>query len=841
VHGGGSGGSWSTAVDARSYIYDGRGKLTDETFIYNPAAEKTAQREQTLTYGFDADDLGAVTSINSVRKTDGDDELATFYDQASGLAPFARAGDETVQGSTRSFLATGTTHGPGRFDLFLQQGNSEFEKLADVSPAPGRGDGAWQVPLNLELGSYTLQARARHTVDRFENYEVTDNVAFDITTADSRALSSDYDDHGRLTSRIWGTPDGGGNRVVQTYTWDALGHLVAVEVDDQRLVVQELEYLWVARYDGYGRRIETSYQPTGESAQILRSWFDPEVEFLEIAVEQDGERYWKLHGLDLNGAYGGQNGIGGVEAIIAQGSGSVQPLLDSRYGHIVARVDTSDTADADDDALVWIESLAGGYGMLPGSRAQSAESVGLIEALVWQGRRLDPTGLYCIGARYYSPEGGRFISADPLGHAATPDLYSYAGGDPINSLDPDGRFNMSAFQTQNNLFTSPTSFSSIRDQVYGIDPGQLMRWDAQRERREMFSQLYTFALRNFVPFGESLYQASIGNYQAAFESAFMDASFMIVGGVVGKALSSGSRIATTSYRSSSMGYRGTSSLSSPMPAINKTIPGPFSWCFPAGTMILMADGSTKPIDKIKEGDWVFADDPEDKDGLIAKQVIQLHHNWTERFIHVQIDVDGDGESDGSIRATGEHPFWTENEGWVHAKDLKKGDLFLTDEGHQPLVLFVDSIPAVEATFNLSVDGINTYFAYAGHTALLVHNAQPVTEWGVFRYGDINAKINLKDGLDGHEMLQNAWLKHHDYLAYKRDNPSLALKQDFHRSTVNPLQKNSGLWNKSNLLNQSAYDNIRANINVLKNAGVDRSVIAKQAWEAKSFANSLPCR
>jgi hypothetical protein len=44
-----------------------------------------------------------------------------------------------------------------------------------------------------------------------------------------------------------------------------------------------------------------------------------------------------------------------------------------------------------------------------------------------------------MGARHYDPLSGRFLSADPLGHSATPDLYSYAGGDPINFVDPTGR------------------------------------------------------------------------------------------------------------------------------------------------------------------------------------------------------------------------------------------------------------------------------------------------------------------------------------------------------------------------------------------------------------------
>jgi RHS repeat-associated protein len=63
----------------------------------------------------------------------------------------------------------------------------------------------------------------------------------------------------------------------------------------------------------------------------------------------------------------------------------------------------------------------------------------LATATVWQSRRLDPTGFYWMGARYYDPQSGRFLSPDPLGHDASLSLYDYANGDPVNGLDPDGR------------------------------------------------------------------------------------------------------------------------------------------------------------------------------------------------------------------------------------------------------------------------------------------------------------------------------------------------------------------------------------------------------------------
>jgi uncharacterized protein RhaS with RHS repeats len=44
-----------------------------------------------------------------------------------------------------------------------------------------------------------------------------------------------------------------------------------------------------------------------------------------------------------------------------------------------------------------------------------------------------------MGARYYEPKSGRFLSPDPLGHSSSLSLYDYCNSDPVNGLDPDGR------------------------------------------------------------------------------------------------------------------------------------------------------------------------------------------------------------------------------------------------------------------------------------------------------------------------------------------------------------------------------------------------------------------
>jgi RHS repeat-associated protein len=74
------------------------------------------------------------------------------------------------------------------------------------------------------------------------------------------------------------------------------------------------------------------------------------------------------------------------------------------------------------------------------SLAALSLGVPLAETLVWRTRRVEPSGFFYLGARYYDGTSGRFLSPDPLGHAASMDLYSFADGDPLNNFDADGSF-----------------------------------------------------------------------------------------------------------------------------------------------------------------------------------------------------------------------------------------------------------------------------------------------------------------------------------------------------------------------------------------------------------------
>lgn len=59
--------------------------------------------------------------------------------------------------------------------------------------------------------------------------------------------------------------------------------------------------------------------------------------------------------------------------------------------------------------------------------------------LTFPGQYFDiETGLHYNWHRYYDPQTGRYITADPIGLAGGLNLFLYAGGNPVNAVDPMG-------------------------------------------------------------------------------------------------------------------------------------------------------------------------------------------------------------------------------------------------------------------------------------------------------------------------------------------------------------------------------------------------------------------
>ena len=70
---------------------------------------------------------------------------------------------------------------------------------------------------------------------------------------------------------------------------------------------------------------------------IINSYYDPQVEFLELGVNYGNTTEWKLCGPDINGIYGGANGTGGFDAVSPY-LNLFEPIISDFRGNILGVV-----------------------------------------------------------------------------------------------------------------------------------------------------------------------------------------------------------------------------------------------------------------------------------------------------------------------------------------------------------------------------------------------------------------------------------------------------------------------------------------------------------------------
>ena len=271
----------------------------------------------------------------------------------------------------------------------------------------------------------------------------------------------------------------------QSFVWDSFGRLVAVSTAGADGVVE-----WTAVYDGFGRRIRTQ-SAGGPNDATLTSYYDPQVEFLELGIDVDASgflgRTWKLYGPDRSGVYGGAQGDGGLLATVYELSGDFVPMVSDVFGNVTGRANGVRN------------QRSSAYGVVPDAVAPVLGcNYVLEESLAWRGRWIDATGLYYMGARYYDPVAGRFLSPDPLGHAASLSLYDYCNGDPVNGSDPDGRCfysPASVSEKLNNSYNSlVTSYDTGRTEQYSynrMSTGEQQLYDALKLAGEASKMIVT--------------------------------------------------------------------------------------------------------------------------------------------------------------------------------------------------------------------------------------------------------------------------------------------------------------------------------------------------------------
>ncbi len=214
-----------------------------------------------------------------------------------------------------------------------------------------------------------------------------------------------YDANGNMTLRL---EDG----VEYAQAWDAENRLVAV-TDTLSLTVTRFSY------DGLGTLVRRDVTNGGSTQSTL---------YVGQLYEQDlgaapAERFYYY---------------AGAQRVAVRAGGSVHYLYADHLASIRAS-STDGTKEAEQKYYPYGTERPGGTGSLPtGYR--------------FTGQRQDASigGLYLMGARWYDPRLGRFLSADSLvPEPANPqslNRYSYAANNPLKFTDPTGHFSEDEIQ-----------------------------------------------------------------------------------------------------------------------------------------------------------------------------------------------------------------------------------------------------------------------------------------------------------------------------------------------------------------------------------------------------------
>ncbi|MEV0810322.1 ricin-type beta-trefoil lectin domain protein [Micromonospora sp. NPDC050200] len=384
------------------------------------------------------------------------------------------------------------------------------------------------------------------------------------------------------------------------------------------------------------------------------------------------------------------------------------------------------------------------------------------------------TKLLDVGAREYDPDTGTFIAPDPLIDPGNPNSlnpYAYAHHNPITLSDPTGLAPGGIELSDNEKAAATVAVVTIAavavcaatagigcaimtGAAIGAGLGAAFAEDGKRFQGALIGAAAGAAggaagagvggllARTVGMAANSKRMVAITNVAAGMtESASnqtianrtVDWRQVVLEGALGGALGLAGRAAAKSIRKARI--VGCTPMHSFAPA----------------TLVLMADGTTKPIAEIENGDQVLATDPETGQ-TEAKPVEQLHSNHdtdlTDLTVHVEDTTPADGTDDSTVtvlHTTQHHPFWDQtSQQWVDAANLTVGHQLHTTDGDTVTVTAVRNHTGAQNMRDLTVADIHTYYVIAASAPVLVHNCggkihqDKYSHGGSIRYGGLDA-------------------------------------------------------------------------------------------------------
>jgi len=131
-------------------------------------------------------------------------------------------------------------------------------------------------------------------------------------------------------------------------------------------------------------------------------------------------------------------------------------------------------------------------------------------------------------------------------------------------------------------------------------------------------------------------------------------------------------------------------------------------CFAPGTEILLADGSSKPIEKIKVGDQIASF--ENESNYIKKTAIV--QGISSHLVSGYLIING------QLKVTAEHKIFLNN-AWEYAGKAKIGDILIDSQGNKEKIFSITAENIFGPVYNIVVGKYHTYFA----DGIYVHNQE----------------------------------------------------------------------------------------------------------------------
>ncbi|WP_327694870.1 polymorphic toxin-type HINT domain-containing protein [Streptomyces sp. NBC_00459] len=541
------------------------------------------------------------------------------------------------------------------------------------------------------------------------------------TPTGAKQSSYEYDAMGNTTKRTIGGD-------AQILVWDDSGALSKVTEASG----SETTYL----YDAGGSRVQRK-DPSGTTVYLPGT----ELKLSADGTKKEATRYYEYAGQTVAVRTAAKTSF-----VSSDHHGTGEVAIDSATGAISQRRFDPFGVDRGEKTGAW-----------PGEKGYVG---GTIDA---------STGLTHLGAREYDSAIGKFISVDPIIDYTQPQQingYAYANNSPVTHADPSGmivpecregliecRGGVPVTNTDPEVAKAQSDVSKASSDVGAAQQQQ----SAAKQRIKSAGKALVKIARDILGVDAALDCISTGDVGSCGET-LLNIAGSFAGGLAGKILAKygapwnwakgiklakrvtglvgdligGAKSLWNANKAVGRAKLGLSKATEKLADVRKKAAEalkkrkkteePECHSFLPGTKVLLADGSTKAIEKVKLGDKVVVTDPKTGETTVREIAGTIVTEDDKAF--ADLTIKGPSGKPEALIATTTHPFWVASEGeWIKAGDLEPGMTLRTPSGATVELTGVRSFEKRQRTHDLTVTGIHSYYVSVGSTPVLVHNCE----------------------------------------------------------------------------------------------------------------------